>query len=105
MTSSRTPAKTSNGQKNHQFDSFVNSIKIKETWKKATEIRNDFAHTGMSNAPESIDSLKQKIDGVIEEIETCLNKFLAAAIDRPPGLSTTTIATARPKPRSKPRRL
>jgi CRISPR-associated (Cas) DxTHG family len=94
-----------NGQKNREFDSFGDSQKIKQTWKKATELRNDFAHTGMSSAPESIDSLKQKIDGVIEEIKTCLEEFLAAAIDRPPSLSTTTMATARPKPRSKPQRL
>jgi CRISPR-associated (Cas) DxTHG family len=94
-----------NGQKNHEFDSFVNSKKIKETWKKATELRNDFAHTGMSSAPESIDSLKQKIDGVIEEIKTCLQEFLAAAIDRPNSLPTTSVVIARPKLRSKPQRL
>jgi CRISPR-associated (Cas) DxTHG family len=94
-----------NGQKNLEFDSIGDSQKIKQTWKKATELRNDFAHTGMSSAPESIDSLKQKIDGVIEEIKTCLEDFLAAAIDRSTNLPNTSIATARPKLRSKSQRL
>jgi CRISPR-associated DxTHG motif protein len=71
-----------NGKKGTDFDLFPDSQTIKDTWKKATELRNDFAHTGMSSAPESIDSLKQKIDGVIKEIKTCLDKFLAAASDR-----------------------
>jgi CRISPR-associated DxTHG motif protein len=103
----RRPAESilNNYQDNVEFGRFVNSQKIKETWKKATELRNDFAHTGMSSAPESIDSLKQKIDGVIEEIKTYLQEFLAAAIDRPNSLPTTSVAIARPKLRSKPQRL
>jgi CRISPR-associated DxTHG motif protein len=103
----RRPAESilNNYQDNVEFGRFVNSQKIKETWKKATELRNDFAHTGMSSAPESIDSLKQKIDGVIEEIKTCLQEFLAAAIDRPNSLPTTSVAITRPKLRSKPQRL
>jgi CRISPR-associated DxTHG motif protein len=71
-----------NGKKGTDFDLFPDSQKIKETWKKATELRNDFAHTGMSSDPESINSLKQKIDGVIEEIKICLKDFLATASDR-----------------------
>jgi CRISPR-associated Csx2 family protein len=94
-----------NDKKAADFDLFPDSQTIKDTWKKATKLRNDFAHTGMSSAPESIDSLKKKIDGVIEEIKICLDKFLAAASNRPSSLSTTIMATARPKPRSKPQRL
>jgi CRISPR-associated DxTHG motif protein len=68
-----------NGKKGTEFDLFADSEKIKCTWKKATELRNDFAHTGMSSTPESIDRLKQNINGVIEEIKTCLEEFLQAA--------------------------
>jgi CRISPR-associated (Cas) DxTHG family len=88
-----------NGKKGTDFDLFPDSQTIKDTWKKSTELRNDFAHTGMSSAPESIDSLKQKIDGVIEEIQICLDNFLAAASDRE--VYSIPLATTRPKPRSK----
>jgi CRISPR-associated (Cas) DxTHG family len=84
-----------NGKKGTDFDLFPDSQTIKES----TELRNDFAHTGMSSAPESIDSLKQKIDGVIEEIQICLDNFLAAASDRE--VYSIPLATTRPKPRSK----
>ena len=84
---SRKPAENnlnSQGNKgNTEFDRFTDSQKIKDTWKKATNLRNDFAHSGMSNNPESINNLKQNIDRVIEEIKTCLQDFLNAAIDRP----------------------
>jgi hypothetical protein len=59
----------------------------------------------MRKSPKDIKVIKAEINDTIKEIKICLDKFLAAAIDRPPSLSTTIMATARPKPRSKPRRL
>jgi CRISPR-associated (Cas) DxTHG family len=74
-------------------------------WRNTAELRNDYAHTGMRKSPKDIKVIKAEINDTIKEIKICLDKFLAAAIDRPPSLSTTIMATARPKPRSKPRRL
>ena len=64
---------------NFDQDQFVDSQKIKATWKKATELRNDFAHSGMSSSPDSIKSLRISIGRVIEEITTCLEEFLKVA--------------------------
>jgi CRISPR-associated DxTHG motif protein len=86
-----------------EFNQFTDSQKIKDTWGKATKMRNYFAHATMTNLPNilkvdskknqnlkpsnnsekepSITEVKKEIDKVLAEIEICLKKFLRPASD------------------------
>jgi CRISPR-associated DxTHG motif protein len=89
----------------NKFKSIEENITIIKFWRNTTEIRNDYAHTGMRKSPKDIKVIKAEINNTIKEIKICLRDFLAAASDRSTSLPNTSIATASPRPRLKPQRL
>ncbi|MEB3124026.1 MAG: TIGR02221 family CRISPR-associated protein [Snowella sp.] len=62
------------------FEKLPEFKEVCQLWDKLTEIRNDIAHVGMNESPASAQSLKNRAEGVLPELEQVARIFLDSEI-------------------------
>ena len=72
----RAPRPLVPGQFDEQFEALPQAETLSILWSKVTELRNDIAHVGMRQSPQTASQLKQKVEALQPQLEQLADQFL-----------------------------
>jgi hypothetical protein len=64
------------GQFDEQFEALPQAETLSVLWSKVTNLRNDIAHVGMRQNPQTASQLKQKVETLYPQLEQLVEQFL-----------------------------